>query len=397
MRARAEDTEPVPGSDLRAVAPSRRRADSGEDPAIGLTGGERGRGGRLHRSGGSRRVGGGEELIRRAVAEDSGALCALLLRCPQSGSSAALATDRTPDFFRRAGPFAEAWVLAVEGGSGTLDATVTVAVKHVDGAGRRVVAGYVFDLAVEPAARGRGLAGRMVREAEELAIAAGADLLYAHVMAGNVASSATFARAGYEQRATIVARIFLAEGEPDGGGGHRSAVDERDIESPDPVHDWDAAAAVIAGAERGHDLARSHDGASLRGEWTGLHGWNSADAWHQRGALLGLWDYAAVARYVQSVEGPSQPGGAESLRAGMLLGGAGDEATLAGLFATALARAEMRGMQAVFTGYDERATPTWFGDREAIAEPYKLMARVIRAGPAERLGDRPVRVDPIDL
>ena len=337
-------------------------------------------------------------MIRRAVGADSDALCSLLLRCPQSGGSAALATDRTPDFFRRAHPFAESSVLAVEGPGGALDATVTVAIKQVHVAGRRVIAGYVFDLAVDPAARGRGLATRVLREVEELAVAAGADLLYAHVMHGNLASSATFARVGYEQRAAIVARIFLAEPAPEDGVAAESEGAKTARDALSSADDWETAAVVIAGSANGHDLGRGHDGASLRREWTGLHGWRAGDVWLEGGAVLGIWDYAAVARFVPSTTGvlPTDVS-AKGLHAGLVLGGAGDEATLGRLFTNALSRAAARGMNALFTGYDERVEPTWFGRREAIGEPYRLLAKVLRSGPSERLGERPVRVDPIDL
>lgn len=337
-------------------------------------------------------------MIRRAVGADSEALCSLLLRSPQSGGGAVLAADRTPDFFRRAHPFAEYSVLAVDGHLGALDASVTLAVKQVRVAGRSVVAGYVFDLAVDPAARGQGLAGRLLREVEELAVAAGADFLYAHVMRDNVASSATFTRAGYEQRAAIVARIFRAEhagesGEPAESAGTRSAKKALLSQS-----DWDAAAAAMAEAESGCDLARDHDGASLRSEWTGLHGWRADDVWLGDGTLLGLWDYAEVARFVPIEDGETATlRSGKGLRAGMVLGGAGDEATLAHMFTSALSCAAGHGMNALFTGYDERVKPGWFGGRDAIDEPYRLLAKVLCPGPAERLGERPVRVDPIDL
>ncbi len=336
-------------------------------------------------------------MIRRALLEDSERLCGLVLRCPQAGGSASLATDRSPDYFRRADPYPESWVLAVDGPDASIDATVTVAIKHVLVAGRSVVAGYVFDLAVRPQARGGGLAGRLLRQVEEIASAAGADFLYAHVMRGNEASMVAFAVAGYEQRAGIVARIFAAEPEP-----VPASVAETEAGpgagSGGAPHDWEAAAAIVAAAESGHDLARGLDAESLREEWTGLHGWNHGDVWHEGGALLGLWDYAAVARYVPVAEGSSgSEGSGTGFRAGMLLGGVGDDAALDRLLEKALARAAERGMHAVFTGYDERAEPPWFGERAAVSEPYGLLAKVLRAGHAERLGERPVRVDPIDL
>ncbi len=147
-------------------------------------------------------------MIRRATAADSAALCALLLRCPQSGDGGGLANDRTPDFFRRSSPFARSSVLAVEDGTGATVATVTVASKQVRIAGREVRAGYVFDLAVDPAARGTGLAGRLLRQGEEQALAWGAELLYAHVMSGNEASLAAFARAGFEERASVAVNVL---------------------------------------------------------------------------------------------------------------------------------------------------------------------------------------------
>jgi len=273
-----------------------------------------------------------------------------------------------------------------------------LAIKQVHVAGRPVAAGYVFDLAVDPAARGRGLATRVLREVEELAVAAGADLLYAHVMSGNAASSATFTRSGYEQRASIVARIFRTEPEREGRARAMSSAPRIAEPTRSSIGDWESAAGLMLEAESGHDLARGHDGASLRNEWTGLHGWHAEDVWHEGGALLGAWDYSEVVRFLPIAPGAA-PGSraGEGLRAGMVLGGAGDDATLARLFSSALERAAVRGMSALFTGHDERVEPSWFGGRDAIEQPYRLFAKVLRPGPAERLGDRPMRVDPIDL
>ncbi|MCZ7534994.1 MAG: GNAT family N-acetyltransferase [Acidimicrobiia bacterium] len=334
-------------------------------------------------------------MIRRALAEDNDALCELLLRCPQSGGSASLATDRSPDYYRRSSPYRESWVLAVDGSGASVDATVTVAMKHVLVAGRRSVAGYVFDLAVRPEARGCGLAGRLLRQADELASSAGADFLYAHVMSGNEASLSTFARAGYEQHAGVVASIFAADPEPEL---------EPEVMPSGAQHDWEEAAELVVGAESGFDLGKGLDAESLRDQWTRLPGWNPDDVWQEGGALLGLWDYSAVARYVPidaadaaAADAAGAEASAAGLRAGLLLGGVGEEAVLSRLFAQALARAAARGMHAVFMGYDDRAEPAWFGDRAAVAEPYRLLAKVLRTGRAERLGERPVRVDPIDL
>ena len=340
-------------------------------------------------------------MIRRATATDGAALCDLLLRCPQGGEGGGLANDRTPDFFRRASPFPRSSVLAVEGGSGATVATVTVASKQVRIAGRKVVAGYVFDLAVDPDARGSRLASRLLRQCEEQAVAWGAELLYAHVMSGNAASLATFARAGYEERASVAVNVLTlgSSGETDGPGGAtgRGAERSADLSEALTPEGWGDAAALVCAAEEGQDLGRSHDGASLRAEWTGLHGWNG-DVWHETSAVLGLWDYSEVARFV-----PSPPGGTRAealvggLRAGMLLGGAGDDAALDRLLGAALTRAGERGMHAVFSGADSRSAQSWLAGRESIESRYHLLAKILRAGPAERLGDRPVRVDPIDL
>ena len=339
-------------------------------------------------------------MIRRAASGDGAQLCDLVLRCPQGDGATALATDRTPDFFRRAKPFASSCILVAEEAGEQINATVTIAAKEVRVASRPVRAGYVFDLAVAPEARGRHLASRVLHQAEEMALAQGTDVLYAHVMRGNAASHATFVRAGFEPRATVVAGVFPLEErreDADGGGVEGAEGDVAEAWTPDQ---WHAAADLLAAAEEGCDLARGHDGPSLKDEWTGLTGWLGREVWNRGGALLGLWDHGEIGRYVLRRTGARDepavaPG--EGLRAGMLLGGAGDSEVLAELFELALGRAGELGMRAVFTGFDERVEPGWVGARDSMREPYDLFVKVLRHGPAERLGDRPVRVDPIDL
>ena len=89
------------------------------------------------------------------------------------------------------------------------DVLVGFVVVHVNrgGAGR----GYLVTLDVAEEWRRKGLAGRLVREAEARTLAAGARWMELHVFTGNEAAIRFYERLGYE-RIAMRRRFYGAEG-----------------------------------------------------------------------------------------------------------------------------------------------------------------------------------------
>ena len=349
--------------------------------------------------------------VREAGEVDADGLAGLLRAAPQAGRMV-VAQDRTPDVFARRRPFDRAVTLLVDpppdGPAADLPAAaITVATKRVRVADTWMTAGYVFDLAVAPTARRRGLGALLLAEAEQWAREQDAALLYAHVVAENEPSRGVFERAGYRGIARLVTRIVPA---------HRARP------TPPPgrlaIDDWGRAATILDAAQHGRDLAVGLDGETLRRRWRELPGWHDDDVWSTGRSVLGLWDRRPVVRYLPAslppevralaaaarvaatlrLPFPDPPRHGEPISTGYLLGGAGDDAELASLFRAALGRARERGLQHVVVFHDERTRRRWLRAAIQVPETYLLMARpLVDAPPAHELGRRPIAVDPLDM
>ena len=342
-------------------------------------------------------------MIREATEADRPALAALLAGSPQAGRMV-LTQDRTPDVFARRRPY-DAKVTLVHADAGDVVATATCATKSVLVSRTALTAGYVFDLAVVPHARRRGLAGTLLARLEDWARARGVALLYAHIMDGNTPSLGTFRTAGYRPARTLVSRTYplvRPVGAPPPGAR--------------PLDDWDAAARLLETSLVDYDLVRSLDASALRALWSSLQGWRPDDVWSTGRALLGLWDYSPVARAVPvsisrplrvlsalatSASGllpvPRLPRLGEPIRYGLLLGGAGDPNDLETLFAATLTRARERRLDIILLLHDAALRPAWTKRAFSVAGAYHLVAKSVVAGAADCLGARPVWVDPVDL
>jgi len=340
-------------------------------------------------------------MIREATEADCPSLSALLAGSPQAGSIV-LTQDRTPDVFARRRPYDARVTLVHADAAGDILATATCGTKTVLVSRRALTAGYVFDLAVVPHARRRGLAGKLLANLEDWARRQGAALLYAHIMDGNTPSLGTFRTAGYRPARTLVSRTYPVLRDV----GPRAR----------PLDDWDAAARLLGTSLADYDLVRPLDGNALRALWSSLQGWRSDDVWSTGSALLGLWDYSPVARAVPvsisrplrvlsalatSASGvlpvPRLPRLGQPIRYGLLLGGAGDPSDLETLFAATLTRARERHLDIVLFLHDSTLRPAWTKRAFSVTGAYHLVAKSLVPGAADRLGARPVWVDPVDL
>jgi GNAT superfamily N-acetyltransferase len=129
---------------------------------------------------------------RRATAADNEALCALARRCPQ-GRRLRFYHHRD-DFWERCRLQTDAEVLVLES-EGVLAGTVSVARKSLWLHGSPQPAAYLFDLMVDPARRGCGLARRLLQAGR--AACPQARLFYSYILEDNRASRRLFASAGF--------------------------------------------------------------------------------------------------------------------------------------------------------------------------------------------------------
>lgn len=342
--------------------------------------------------------------FREAARSDADPLAALLFRSPQAGRMV-LGQDRSTDVFARRRAYDEA-LTVVSGADGDPVATASCGLKRVLVGGQETLAAYVFDVAVDERARGRGLATEALAELEAWARDRGAGLLYAHVLRGNAASVRAFTSSGYQVVRDLVNRIY-------------PIFRERPGPPPEarPIEDWDAAAELLLRDGTGVDLVRPLTGDGLRDLWTSLPGWRPDDVWTTGSALLGLWDHSGVSRSIPlelpwevklldvvgravrtlRIPFPRAPRSGEPLSYGVLLGGAGDPDELGDLLGAVLGRARERGLDVVITFHDAERRPSWTRAAFSVPDTDHLVAKALGTGPAERLGERRVRVDPVDL
>lgn len=131
--------------------------------------------------------------LRSARLDDNAALCALARRCPQ-GRRIRFFHERD-DFRERCRQHAAADVFVIERDAQIVGAAAVARKPMWLGGDWRSTA-YIFDLMVDPAHRGRGLARRLLDAAWRSC--PGVRLHYAYILEDNVASRRLFESAGFE-------------------------------------------------------------------------------------------------------------------------------------------------------------------------------------------------------
>ncbi len=131
-------------------------------------------------------------MIRPATDLDNAALCDLARRCPQ-GEHLRFYHERRD--YRERGRLHDDGEVFVAECEGRLAGSASVARKHLWLNGAPCPTAYVYDVLVDPAHRGRGLARQLVGAVRGACSAA--EVFYCYVLADNAASQRLFAAAGF--------------------------------------------------------------------------------------------------------------------------------------------------------------------------------------------------------
>ena len=121
--------------------------------------------------------------VRQAKVEDGPALCRLDSICTQ-GKSIVFHYQRR-DFFTRSRVYDKWAVFLAEADKG-LVGMITACLKKIRIQGKIGTAAYIYDLRVDPAWRGRGIAGRMIRQLDKYLRKAGVVYAYTYILNENI-------------------------------------------------------------------------------------------------------------------------------------------------------------------------------------------------------------------
>jgi GNAT superfamily N-acetyltransferase len=136
-------------------------------------------------------------LIREAAERDNDALNELQKKCP-AGTSLVLGVDSSPDYFARSRPFRD-WHVFVAVESDTIIGSAAFASMDTYVEGRRVKTAYEYGFVVDPVHRRKGIAEKLQRHIEDVALDSGVDLLHLNIIEDNIPSLGLFSKMGFEK------------------------------------------------------------------------------------------------------------------------------------------------------------------------------------------------------
>lgn len=229
--------------------------------------------------------------IREAVEADNDALVDLQSRCPQ-GTTFVASIVNTPDFFTRARMHEDYRVyVACDDNRVVGSIACTVREGYVNGGFEKV--GRVFQLFVDPACRGKRIAGQLLQSCEEYLNSFNAVLSYGYIVEGNVPSVRNILRQGYvHHRAMTMPGIPVFR---------EMRIPSEAVIRPVASGDLAALAALINKTWEGHTLFEHVTTAKLERLLTATPGFSyqSTFVLEEDGQLcccMGYWDLSRIMR-----------------------------------------------------------------------------------------------------
>ncbi len=136
-------------------------------------------------------------MIREAVEGDNHALIELQKKCPM-GTSFVLGVDSSPDYFARSRPFKD-WHVFVATENDAIIGSCAFAVNETCVEGKQVRTAYEYGLMVDPLHRRKGIAEKLQRHIEQIAVGNDVDLLRLDIIEDNLPSANLASKMGFEK------------------------------------------------------------------------------------------------------------------------------------------------------------------------------------------------------
>ena len=134
-------------------------------------------------------------MIREATEDDNDSLNELQKKCP-SGTSLVLGVDSSPDYFARSRPFKN-WHAFVAIDNNTIVGSAAFAIKDTYVEGKQIKTAYEYGFIVDPLHRRKGIAVKLQKHIEHIAINNGVDLLHLDIIEDNTPSINLFSKMGF--------------------------------------------------------------------------------------------------------------------------------------------------------------------------------------------------------
>lgn len=136
-------------------------------------------------------------LIREATESDNHTLIELQKKSPM-GTSLVLGVDSSPDYFARSRPFKD-WHVLVATENGSILGSCAFAVNETLVEGKQVKTAYEYGLMVDPLHRRKGIAEKLQRHIEQIAVDDDVDLLHLDIIEDNLPSVNLASKMGFEK------------------------------------------------------------------------------------------------------------------------------------------------------------------------------------------------------
>jgi len=168
-------------------------------------------------------------LIREAAEDDNDALNELQKKCPM-GTRLVLGVDSSPDYFARSRPFKD-WHVLVAAESDTIIGSAAFAISDTYVEGRRVKTAYEYGFIVDPLHRLKGIAEKLQRHIEHIALDNDVDLLHLDIIEDNIPSTSLFSKMGFEKvKDCTTFSLMPYKKQKTAAGANIRSMDEADVD-----------------------------------------------------------------------------------------------------------------------------------------------------------------------
>jgi ribosomal protein S18 acetylase RimI-like enzyme len=232
-------------------------------------------------------------LIREAAEDDNDALNELQKKCPM-GTRLVLGVDSSPDYFARSRPFKD-WHVLVAAESDTIIGSAAFAISDTYVEGRRVKTAYEYGFIVDPLHRLKGIAEKLQRHIEHIALDNDVDLLHLDIIEDNIPSTSLFSKMGFEKvKDCTTFSLMPYKKQKTAAGANIRSMDEADV---------DDVTNLINETYRNYDFFAPFQPKDFleylrRMPHLDFHNILVVQGNGNLEACLGYWDYSKVRRYI---------------------------------------------------------------------------------------------------